>query len=261
MSEPDELHRRIQAYLRAYVLRMSDHERIGCFVAGFDGQSDSPYRNYAVPDDGAEPSEAEISGLVAAFARRKRKPRLEYIAAAAACVEPALVAAGFEAEQRPPIMICKHAGSIEIPVGCIRFAVATDDPEIVQAAEVGASAYGKDAPYPQPLRRLVAQGGVLAVAYDSNSGVMAGAGMATPQHDGVTEIAGIGVLAAFRRRGIAGALTAMLAREAFARGASLAWLTPENDESRNIYARAGFVAVSEQLHISKQIGPAGSGYG
>lgn len=212
-----------------------------------------------MPDDDAEPDAAEISGLVTAFARRKRKPRLEYIAAAAPCVEPALVAAGFEAEQRLPIMICEHAGLIEIPVDGIRFAVATDDSEIVEAAEVGASAYGKDAPYPAPLRRLVAQGGTLAVAYDCNSGEMVGAGTATPQHDGVTEITGIGVLSAFRRRGIAGALTSLLAREAFARGANLAWLTPEHDEARNIYARTGFVSVSEQLHISKHIWPAGPG--
>ena len=85
------------------------------------------------------------------------------------------------------------------------------------------------------------------------------AGSATPQHDGVTEIVGIGVLARFRGRGIAGALTSLLAREAFARGANLAWLTPEHDEARNIYARTGFVSVSEQLHISKQIGPTGTG--
>jgi ribosomal protein S18 acetylase RimI-like enzyme len=211
-----------------------------------------------VPDDGAEPGEAEIDALVAAFARRMLRPRLEYIAAAAPSVEPALVAAGFEAEQRLPIMICRHVGSIEIAVDGIRFAVATDDGEIIQAAEVGASAYGNDAPYPEPLRRLVAQGGVLAVAHDCASPAIVGAGMATPHHDGVTEIAGIGVLAAFRGREIAGALTSLLTREAFARGASLAWLTPGSDDARNVYARAGFSCVSEQLHISKNAALRGS---
>jgi ribosomal protein S18 acetylase RimI-like enzyme len=102
------------------------------------------------------------------------------------------------------------------------------------------------------LRRLVAQGGVLAVARDGISGVVIGSGVATPQHDRVTEITGIGVLSAYRRRGIAAALTVLLAREAFARRASLAWLTPGNDEARNVYARAGFSCVSEQLHISKK---------
>jgi ribosomal protein S18 acetylase RimI-like enzyme len=131
------------------------------------------------------------------------------------------------------------------------FALAQNDADIVQAAEVGASAYGSETPHPDALRRLVAQGGVLGIARDSRSGRMIGAGVATPPNEGVTEIVGIGVLSDFRRRGIAGALTALLAGEAFARGASLAWLTPGDASAQRIYARAGFVPASEQLHISK----------
>jgi predicted acetyltransferase len=66
-----------------------------------------------------------------------------------------------------------------------------------------------------------------------------------------TEIAGIGVRASFRRRGIAGALTARLVREAFAAGVSVAFITPGHDEEARIYSRAGFVPVGEILHISR----------
>lgn len=83
------------------------------------------------------------------------------------------------------------------------------------------------------------------------SHLVVGAGMATPAHEGVSEVAGIGVRMNYRRRGIAGALTACATREAFARGIDLAWLTPGHDEAERIYARAGFVRASEQLHISK----------
>jgi ribosomal protein S18 acetylase RimI-like enzyme len=254
------LHRRIQSYLRAHALATSDHERVGCFVARFDGRSDNPYRNYAVPDDDAEPKGDEISALVAAFVRRGRKPRLEYIAAAAPGVESALRDAGFTVERRIPLMICREVQPAGLPLDGVQLAIARSDADTVEAADVGARAYGNDGPSPDSLRELIERGGVLAIARDGMTGAMIGAGVATPQQEAVTEITGIGVLAAFRRRGLAGALTSLLARESFARGANLAWLTPEHDEARNIYARTGFVSVSEQLHISKQIGPAGTGH-
>jgi hypothetical protein len=93
-----DLDSRIQAYLRAHALRMADHERNGPFLSAFDEVSDNPYRNYAVPDDDARASADDIAALEAAFIRRRRKPRLEYIAAAAPAVEAALSARGFAVE-------------------------------------------------------------------------------------------------------------------------------------------------------------------
>jgi hypothetical protein len=90
----------IQSYLSAHALQRTDHERIGPFFAGFALQDANPYLNYTVPDDAAEPTRADIDRLVAAFERRKRKPRLEYIPHAASEVEAALLAAGFIAENR-----------------------------------------------------------------------------------------------------------------------------------------------------------------
>ena len=134
--------------------------------------------------------------------------------------------------------------------GGIHIGLASDDRDIVDAADVGAEAYD-DEVYPDPLRRLVAQGGTLAIARDPKKGLAVGAGMATPAHEGVSEVAGIGVRVRYRRRGIAGALTACVTREAFKRGVELAWLTPGHDDAERIYSRAGFVRASEQLHISK----------
>lgn len=48
--------------------------------------------------------------------------------------------------------------------------------------------------------------------------------------NGFTEVAGIAVAAAQRRRGLATALTAELARRAFAAGVRAAYLTPADDE-------------------------------
>lgn len=246
-----EINRRIQAYLRAHALRASDHGRSGPFLASFDGEDDNPYRNYAVPDDDARPSAAEIDGLVAMFARRRRKPRLEYITSAAPAVEVALAALGFAVEKRYPILICTPGmvQDVRLPTG-ISVSEAANEGVIVAAAQALAEAYGNDTAYPAPLIRMVEQGGVLVLAQDRASGEIAGAGMATSQHDGTSEVAGIGVRARFRERGIACALTARIARTAFARGVSLAWLTPGDDAPERVYVRAGFARASEQLHIS-----------
>lgn len=244
-----DLDSRIQAYLRAHALRIADHERNGPFLSAFDEVSDNPYRNYAVPDDGAKPGAGDVAALEAAFIRRRRKPRLEYIAAAAPEVETALLACGFAAEKRYPILTCLDGEVRDLPG--IDVVEARADADIVAAAEALSQAYGNDAPYPDPLRRLVEQGGVLAIVRDGRT--VAGAGMATPQHEGVTEVAGIGVRESFRHRGIAGALTVFLARTAFARGATLAWLTPGSDGAERVYERAGFRRESEQLHISKEV--------
>jgi len=240
---------RIQAYLRAHAMRMADHERNGPFLSAFDGVSDNPYRNYAVPDDGAKPCLDDVAALEAAFIRRRRKPRLEYIAAAAPEVESALLARGFAIEKRYPILTCLTGEVRELPG--IDVAEARTEADIVAAAEALSEAYGDDAPYPDPLFRLIDQGGMLAIVRDGETVV--GAGMATPQHEGVTEIAGIGVRDRFRRRGVAGAVTSFLTRMAFARGATLAWLTPGSDGAERVYERAGFSRASEQLHISKEV--------
>ena len=74
--------------------------------------------------------------------------------------------------------------------------------------------------------------------------------MATPAHEGVSEVAGIGVRVAIAAR-YRGRAQPLLTREAFAREVELAWLTPGSDDAERIYARAGFARASEQLHISK----------
>src|SRR5271167_3862962 len=101
-NELCELHSQIQRYLRSHALAKQNHERSGPFLIGFDAGDPNPFRNYAVPDDGAAPSAADIEALVVSFTRRNRKPRLEYIAAAAPAVEPTLIARGFAVEKRFP---------------------------------------------------------------------------------------------------------------------------------------------------------------
>jgi predicted GNAT family acetyltransferase len=75
--------------------------------------------------------------------------------------------------------------------------------------------------------------------------------VATVPSRGVTEIAGIGVLASHRRRGIATAITARLTADAFAAGVTTAFLTPGDHGAQRVYQRAGFADATVMLHISR----------
>jgi predicted GNAT family acetyltransferase len=247
----DVLNRKLLGYLRASAQRRPRTQRAGPFLATF---SDDPniYLNYAMPDDGADPSPADVAALIALFAAQGRRPRLEYIPGAAPKVEAALLAADFGIEDRPPVMLCTPAMTVTMPQteGIAVFLPVTED-DLTATEHAQAQAYGSPPRGPAGHRRTLRAGGVVAAARDIASGAIVAGGVASPPIGGISEIAGIGTASAFRKRGAAGALTARLAREAFARGIALLWLTPGGREAERIYARAGFEAVSEALHMSR----------
>jgi predicted GNAT family acetyltransferase len=243
----------IQAYIRSGVGRGRESERIGPFLATFTGHSDNPYLNYAIPDDGATPSPTDVAALVAAYRRRNRLPRLEYMASLSPAVEVALTGAGFAVEGRLPILVCTpdSARDLPVPAGIALIAPACDD-DIRAMIAAQNEAYGEGRPGPEEVaarRANLAAGGLAVLARDATTGEPAGGATCDVPLHGVTELAGVGVRPAFRRRGIAGAMTARLVRDALARGVTTIFLTPAG-EAEGVYTRAGFVRVSEQVHIS-----------
>jgi predicted GNAT family acetyltransferase len=62
--------------------------------------------------------------------------------------------------------------------------------------------------------------------------------------ESVTEIVGVGVLPAFRRHGIAGALTSFLAHDALGRGVRTVFLSAGDETSGRVYERVGFRRVA-----------------
>jgi ribosomal protein S18 acetylase RimI-like enzyme len=251
-----ELARRIQEAIREQACRWRDCDRIGPFVASFSRDDDNPYLNYGIPDDRAAPSPADVDALVAAYRERRRKPRLEYIPQLAPEVEPALLAARFEVEMRTPLMTCAAASDVGgVTVDGIELLTPETEDEYRGAAAVQWQAYGEEGDVPEravaALRRTVDAGGLVVLARDAATGEPAGAGACTSPHDGLTELTSVGVGESFRRRGIAAAMTSWLAREAFAKGVTGIFLMAHGEAEARIYARAGFVARSEVLHISR----------
>jgi GNAT superfamily N-acetyltransferase len=247
----------IAAYMRA-AMGQRPGRRTGPFTAGLDPHSDDPMRNYAVPDQGARPTAADVDALIAMFRSGQRIPRLEYIEESAPASWPALAAAGFTVERRTPVMIATpdHHLTPRSPAG-ITIRQAASHADLAVAATVQHHAYQMpDPPGPHDiarLSRLVQRGGLVAIAVDDVSGAVTGSGLvdvaSPPAAADVGELAAVGVLTAYRRRGIASAISAHLARTAHARGIGLVFLEAEPGEEQ-IYRHTGFTDATTKLWIS-----------
>jgi len=238
---------RVQAFLRARA-----RVRSGPFAILISPSDAGLYANYAVPDDDAQPTAADIAALEQAFQTRDRTARLEYAPGAAAAVEAALIAAGFSIELRPPMMIC-NAGAVR-PVPRLEdfdLAFTEDEVDLSKAASVQAEVYDGDPDDFQWLRDMPRRGGRVAVARHRRTGEMAGVGAFISPLSAVTEVVGIATRPAFRRRGLAQALTSMLTEAAFRAGCHMTWLSAAGEAQSNIYARAGYERREPMLFISK----------
>jgi ribosomal protein S18 acetylase RimI-like enzyme len=248
-------------YIRANAASGRHVEHVGPFIATFTGHTANPYLSYAIPLDGAAPTDADVRALVGVFRRRGRVPRLEYFPVLAPEVAPRLDAAGFTVERRIPLMVCTPPDLRPIPApDGVAVRLPAGDGEYLAAASAQHDAYEELEPAGPDdaarLRRLADGGGVVVVAVVEATGEAAGAGVCDAIHHGFGELAGIGVRSRFRRRGIAAAITHRLARAAFAAGATTVFLTPGGPAEQRIYQRVGFTPIAEQAHVSLR--PAGS---
>jgi ribosomal protein S18 acetylase RimI-like enzyme len=142
------------------------------------------------------------------------------------------------------------------PAG-VTFELATTDDDLLAAVTVQHDAYGQAQPAgPHDVARLratVDRGGLVAVAWDTATGTAVGSGLVDRigPDTATGELAAVGVLVAHRRRGIASALSALLARTAHAHGMSLVWLEAEPEEE-SIYGRTGFPIAGQKLWMSRR---------
>lgn len=245
--------RHLHAYLRAAVAARA--RRVGPFLVALDEHDDGLFRNYAVPDDGAAPGADEVERLVAFFVDRDRVPRLEYLPELAPAVEPALLAAGFVAERRVPVMTCSTAAltAPPAPVG-VDVVLAVEDGQLRRVAEAQNEAYGRDVTTEHDVDRLrgtVERGGLVGLALDPSTGRGVGGGLCAPPHEGVSELAAIGVRAPYRRRGVAAALTALLTGACADRGIDAPFLTPAGEAEERVYRSVGYRPVTGMLHVSR----------
>jgi len=248
----------VHAYSRSLAGQFSN-ETVGPFALLFSERSPSPHANYAVPLDFAEPSPDEVAALIAAFRARERQPRLEFAPSAAPKLEAALLAAGFTVELRPPMMTRRPTPAVPtLELDGFDIALAETDQDLLDHAAVQKESFGEPSPPGEAdiagLRRSLRRGGYVLVAHCRQTGEAAGAGAFMPPQNGVTEVTGIAVAQRFRRRGLAQAMTGILAEQAFRAGCTMAFLSAAGEAQSAIYARAGFVRRSPMAYLSMPAG-------
>ena len=243
----------VQNSVIAQLSRRPRTVEVGPFVIGWDPTTDSRFVNYATPRLDAVTA-TDVAALVAAFREIGQVPRLEYVISRAPGLEQHLLEAGFTVEARHHYLVCTP-DSLTVPTLPEGFEIVepTTDEEYAGLIAAQNEAFGGE-PVATPadiarVRRTQDNGGVVLLAR-SVDGAYVGGGQASPPGAGVTEVAGIAVREAFRRRGIAGAVTAAITERAFASGVQAAWLEASGEDSWRVYERVGYAPTGQRLYIA-----------
>lgn len=250
---------RLQAYLRHSARHQYSALAIPPFTLFFHPSTTFQFFNYAIPDEPiGEDLLLMLDVVKDLFIERGRKPRFEFIEEYAPKLGPALEQADFVLEGRFPLMVCTPETIQNAPPVAgltISELIAEETKPSVARAFLATQrqAFAPDAdPEVQEheidnfLERLSLNTHFLARL----DGEPVSAGVYTEPYDGVTEIAGIGTLPAFRRRGIAAALVEQAVRTAFARGVEIACLSAGDERAGRVYERVGFRAMATMLAYS-----------
>lgn len=244
----------VQSFAVANLRRRPVVVETGGFVAGFIPDTDSPYLNYATPLPGAEPTERDVAALIAVFRERGLLPRLEFAPQAAPGVAPALRAAGFGIEAVHEYLVCTpHTLILPQSADSPYVESPTTDGEYAALDAALSEAFGgvftPSAQGAARLRRTQQSGGAVRFVRAPQGGCAGGASCSPPAED-TAELSGVGTRPAYRGRGIATAVTAVLTKEMFAQGAGSVWLEYSGEGSRRVYERAGYRPGGTRLYLS-----------
>jgi ribosomal protein S18 acetylase RimI-like enzyme len=245
---------RLQQFLRLAAANGNTVVPVPPFTAFLHERDPLKYFNYAIPNEYVEPTADEIARLREVFREHERLPRLEWVEECAPRVAPVLGREGMVEELRAPLMGCTPAELVDAGADVAELTVRpVDDADLWDVKNVQRPAFGQPplAPDEDPGDpRLRGGGSVLA----RSAGEPVAAATWTAVIDGVSEVAGVATVERWRRRGLAGAVTAAAAREAFSAGAELCVISPGGEAAQRVYERAGFRRMATILHWSDDRG-------
>ncbi len=246
---------RIQAQLRAAVRLSHEQAAVPPFTCFFNPDSDATFANYAVPDQPVGAGiDAALQAVAQTFHARNRRPRFEYLEAYAPELATVLEAHGYVCEMRSWLMLCTRQTLRRPPWPAGVTIEKLDDRTPVETIQdlmtIRARSFGDpDTPRTsaEEARQFRSRFADLQLFLARLDGIAAGVGTLTAPYEGIAEVAGVATSPAFRRRGIAGAVTYTVAENAFDQGVDQLFLTAASAEAGRVYARAGFVAGGHGL--------------
>jgi ribosomal protein S18 acetylase RimI-like enzyme len=250
----------IEAYYDAAPRAAARVEAMGPFVVFVPLGASWPY--YARPALGAgDFTAADVRRVLDRQQQLGVPQAFEWVAETTPALRPAVERAGL-AVAAYPLLVLQDEGPSPVPRPAdiqLRLASPEDDLALFGAVAQLAFASGGTAPGPQgpagpaDLAPLAGRRAPAAVAFErervrTGRTVMAVAlaagtpvGVGSHQPVGrISEVVGLGTLPAYRRRGIGGALTAMLAADARGRGVETVFLSAGDSDVARVYQRVGF---------------------
>jgi len=258
MHMDEDLLARLERYYDEAPRANADTEEHGPFTI-FLSRGGWPY--YARPRLGltSDVTSDEVSSVLARLEELGLPPAIEWVHENTPSLRPAATGAGVEVGDYPLLVLAGDPVVRESTVAVRRLTAADEELAAVQGAVhigfaqddtlVGAASVAeRDAlvaegsPHVETLSALLATGHtVMYGAFDAELGALGG-GCHNPRGD-VTEIVGVGVLPAHRRRGIAGHLTWVLTADAAASGVRTVFMSAGSDDVARIYEGVGFRRV------------------
>lgn len=249
---------RIQSYLRHSAQQQYEAVAVPPFTLFIHRTDNLRFFNYAIPDEPITGDvQAALLALCARYTARNRQPRFEFIEEYTPTLVPALEAAGFVAEGRYPMMVCTPETLIPPPiVADLTLALlapdasAEDARSFMMTQRQGFEPTNTETVTEQEIAEFLDRLAINGYVLGRLAGEAVGAAVFTVPYAGVTELAGIATLSAYRRQGIASALTAYATQSAFARGVEIACLSAGDEQASRVYARLGFRPMATMLAYS-----------
>jgi ribosomal protein S18 acetylase RimI-like enzyme len=254
----DDLLARLERYYDEAPRANADAEEHGPFTV-FVSHSGWPY--YARPRLGLseDVTPEDVTSLLALLEERGLPQSIEWVHETTPSLRAAAGAAGVEVGDHPLLVLDGEPVVRQSTVALRR--LAPDDPDLaaVQAAihvgfgqddtKIGpASVAERDVRATEPdshvdtMSAMIAAGRTVTFgAFDPALGAVGG-GSHNPRGD-VTEVVGVAVLPAHRRRGIAGHLTWALAADAAEAGVQTVFMSASSDDVARVYEGVGFRRV------------------
>lgn len=228
---------------------------IGPFLLAFDPNDANLFLNYAIPmsERAAHPATPKVIGRIRdEFRERGRTLRFEYFPSLWPELEGVLKACGLVLQMAAPLMLCSPAEVRRVysPGVMTRDLTPEDDDEAYRMhAEIGLRSFGQAQQPVTPRQIAEAREHVRAGRYRFTvayfDGKPAGLGALCVGND---ELAGIGTLPEFRRRGVAAAVSSHLVLQHFQLGGRFAWLSAGGEVPEKLYQKVGFRTAGSQMN-------------
>lgn len=245
---------RVQTYLRHRAT-----ESMGCHSCQPFSVFTNPNEqqsSFAIPDMPVDKAISQVITELQVYANKRNIPaRIQAIEEYTPEFIAALRQAGFGEVWRQPVMIVTPQTLIEPePIPGLSFVTLSSQSsweDVTEGWITNSLAFDEDPVEDDHLiekfRRELATARAFTAKVD---GVPAAACMFADVRKNVTEIVGVGTVAAFRRKGIAAAMSAFAVKTAFDMGVDMVFLTTESEAAARVYDRIGFKTAGWLIQLS-----------